>query len=150
MNLGLSTGDGAADLRFSIDPDELGLAGFGLLGRGLEAADTLSDLVAKLDGSLGSVATDDAFKAIEIELGIETGTLRQLSMISRADVADAMQSVGIDHRLEDLVRYATQEELEDLAKTVELDSDIQALIDQGGSLLTVAQVIGVVLSLIHI
>ena len=65
----------------------------------------------------GSVATDALFATVETELNIEAGTLRTLSGLTRADVADAMQSVGIDHRLEDLVRNATQEELQDLSPT---------------------------------
>ena len=56
----------------------------------------------------GSVATDALFATVETELNIEAGTLRTLSGLTRADVADAMQSVGIDHRLEDLVRNATR------------------------------------------
>ena len=145
LNIGLASGDGSSSITLSVDPNELGLAGLGLLGRGIDAADTLSGLVATLDGlPTGSAGTDEAFGAIEAELGIEAGTLRTLSGLTRDDVADAMQAVGIDHRLEELVRYATPEELQGLAETVNQDAEVQALIDQGGSLLTLPQVIGVV------
>ena len=145
LNIGLASGDGSSSITLSVDPNELGLAGLGLLGRGVDAADTLSGLVATLDGlPTGSAGTDEAFGAIEADLGIEAGTLRTLSGLTRDDVADAMQAVGIDHRLEELVRYATPEELQGLAETVNQDAEVQALIDQGGSLLTLPQVIGVV------
>ena len=102
-------------------------------------------LVAFLDGLPGGPdGTDASFANIEAELGIEVGTLRALSSLTRDDFADAMQSVGVDHRLEELVRYATPEELQGLAEGVSEDAEIQALIDQGGSLLTLPQVIGVV------
>ena len=146
INLGLQTGDGSADLSISVDPVALGTAGLGLLGRAAEMVDELGSLVATLDGLLpgGPVAVDSLFATVETDLNIETGTLRTLSGLTRGDLADAMQSVGVDHRLEDLVRYATPEDLAGLALSVDRDPEIQALIDQGGSLLTVAEVLGVV------
>ena len=66
LNIGLASGDGSSSITLSVDPNELGLAGLGLLGRGIDAADTLSGLVATLDGlPTGSAGTDEAFGAIE-------------------------------------------------------------------------------------
>ena len=109
INLGLVTGDGNADLQHLCRSGSARHRRAGLLGRAVDAVDELGSLVATLDGLLpgGPVAVDSLFATVETDLNIETGTLRTLSGLTRADLADAMQSVGVDHRLEDLVRYAT-------------------------------------------
>jgi len=144
MDLGLSSGNGSAGLSISIDPVSIGVEGLGLLGRGVAAADTLTALLDKMDTVLGASITDAYLGMIESELLIETGSLRALSSITRADLADAMDLVGVDQRLEDIVRSSTIEELEALADSLATNGDVQAIINETGTLVSVGQIIGVV------
>ena len=144
LQLNLQTGDGNASLQLSVDPEQLGVVGLGLLGRAVDAADTANELLASLDATLTPALTDAFIGRIEAELGIEQGTFRALTNVSRDDVADAMLGVSIDPRLVELVQNATREELQDLAVSVDQDPEIQELIDQGGALLTAGQIFGVV------
>jgi hypothetical protein len=144
LDLGLSGPNGSAGLSISVDPLTLGITGLGLLGKAVSMADKLSSAIGLLDDKIGSTTTNYYLGEIEGELGINAGTLRKISAIDRADVADAMHSVGLDPRLEDLVRSATAEELENLADSVATSGDVQALINQTGSLVSVGEVIGVI------
>ena len=101
LNIGLAGPDGSASVTLSVDPDELGMAGLGLLGRGIDAADTLSGLVAILDASPGgSEGTDASLGLIEADLGIEAGEAGDLL---EGDAGFRRAIDGIEGRLQGVI-----------------------------------------------
>ena len=144
IHLDLDGENGHASVDLSVDPADLSETGLGVLGTAVGAADQLNALVGELNTLMGETLVNVTLGQVETDIGLEPGTLVALSEIGRDDLAAAMARAGVAQELTDLVAYATPEDIEMIAVGLSEREDMQALVDERGTVLSVADVLGTV------
>ena len=144
IHLDLDGENGHASVDLSVDPADLSETGLGVLGTAIGAADELNALVGELNTLMGETLVNVTLGQVETDIGLEPGTLVALSEIGRDDLAAAMARAGVAQELTDLVADATPEDIEMIAVGLSEREDMQALVDERGTVLSVADVLGTV------
>ena len=75
---------------------------------------------------------------VESDINLAPGTLVALSEIDRDDLAAAMTRAGVAQELTELVAFATPDDIEMIAGGLSQREDMQALVVERGTILSVA------------